>query len=735
MAINVGQLFATIELRDQLTLRLAATLLGLRRAESTIGRRTSRIDNQFVRLAASVTASGAAMAVGITASAARIGVGLASSAAKVSLFGAAAAGATHAVLALGAGLAPLAGGLAAVPGAVALSVAGFGALGLALYGIADATSAAFGDDQDKLDKALAKLSQSARAAILEVRELRPALDGVRLASQEAFFGQLAGAVTALAAALLGPLHAGLSGVASDLGAAARSVVDFVRSSDSVRAVEQVFASTRHTIIALSQALWPLLGGFRDLTVVGAQFTASLAPEIAQALARVGVFLSQASADGRAWAWMVAAVETLRQLGRIALDVWQILSGLFEAMRTAGGDALGVLGALVSSVADFVTSDAGQQALVAVFVALAQAGQALGPVLAALVVGVGQLAPALGGLALIVGPILTSAIQAVVPALASLEPGIVAILSAVGRAVEVLGPSLTLLGEAVAAAMVAASPFVDELAAAIVALMPGLIAVVVNVGQVFAALAPALEPVGTALAQIMVELAPLLPTLADLAALIVTQLAPYVVDLASVLADLLLSVAPLLPPLLDLVTMVLPPMLDLLRSIATLLRGDFASALGFADQAVLGFLRVVDNLGWALLTGLWNGLVAGYDWIKSQIIGFFSSILPDWVRQALGIQSPSRVFAQIGRYTMLGLRDGMLAGQRPVLQAAQRISDRLSGSFSPDLSGSVASTGARLSAPGRGPTMIFHVTAVNPLPETTSETVNRGLQMAGALGVA
>ncbi|WP_433225827.1 phage tail protein [Microtetraspora malaysiensis] len=60
----------------------------------------------------------------------------------------------------------------------------------------------------------------------------------------------------------------------------------------------------------------------------------------------------------------------------------------------------------------------------------------------------------------------------------------------------------------------------------------------------------------------------------------------------------------------------------------------------------------------MLLGLWNGFLSLGAWFRQQIYNFFSAIMPQWVRDALGIRSPSRVFAEIGKNTMLGLADGM-----------------------------------------------------------------------------
>src|SRR5690606_67463 len=163
-------------------------------------------------------------------------------------------------------------------------------------------------------------------------------------------------------------------------------------------------------------------------------------------------------------------------------------------------------------------------------------------------------------------------------------------------------------------------------------------------------------------------------------------------------------------------------------------GFFADLPDQLVRAVGDIGRVMGGVGQAIITGIWSGVVSMYDWLKNALYGFFSSIMPDWVRQALGISSPSKVFAQIGGFTMLGMAKGMQQSAGEVMRTARSIAGQLSTAFNPDLSASVNPAAAAVGGQGRSGGVVVNVTAINPVAEPSSQTINRGLQLAGAMGV-
>jgi TP901 family phage tail tape measure protein len=61
-----------------------------------------------------------------------------------------------------------------------------------------------------------------------------------------------------------------------------------------------------------------------------------------------------------------------------------------------------------------------------------------------------------------------------------------------------------------------------------------------------------------------------------------------------------------------------------------------------------------NVGKNIVMGLWNGMQNMVGWLRDKVTGFFKNLLPSWAEKALGIASPSKVFASIGKNIIGGL---------------------------------------------------------------------------------
>ena len=100
-------------------------------------------------------------------------------------------------------------------------------------------------------------------------------------------------------------------------------------------------------------------------------------------------------------------------------------------------------------------------------------------------------------------------------------------------------------------------------------------------------------------------------------------------------------------------------LSLVKGLANNLPKLVSSVLDMIATIVKTFVSSIPDIvsvGKQIVEGLWNGIKAMAGWIKNKVSDFVGGIVSS-VKGALGIHSPSRVFAGIGENMALGLSDG------------------------------------------------------------------------------
>jgi len=93
-------------------------------------------------------------------------------------------------------------------------------------------------------------------------------------------------------------------------------------------------------------------------------------------------------------------------------------------------------------------------------------------------------------------------------------------------------------------------------------------------------------------------------------------------------------------------------------------------LGAIGSAFLSLDSAMAKIGQDILAGLTNGLRGAWGGLVERLRGLVD-MLPQVVRQLLGITSPSRVFAEIGMAIMLGLALGITAGGGTAVAAMEK----------------------------------------------------------------
>lgn len=174
---------------------------------------------------------------------------------------------------------------------------------------------------------------------------------------------------------------------------------------------------------------------------------------------------------------------------------------------------------------------------------------------------------------------------------------------------------------------------------------------------------------------------LLPLLPDLIKALLPVLIQGTVDLTigiiNALPDLILMIAEILPTLMpmivDAILSIIPVLIDnlplFIEAGAQLIGGLIAGIIGIVPvllgrigeiivKMVNAFKNInLKDIGKNILKGLWNGLNSMKDWVIDKVKDLGKSILKG-LKGILGIKSPSKEFALIGKFSVLGYTEAL-----------------------------------------------------------------------------
>ncbi|MBM0201921.1 hypothetical protein JNW90_01460 [Micromonospora sp. STR1s_5] len=581
-----------------------------------------------------------------------------------------------------------------LPAAVGAAGAILGTVKLAMSGVADATGQVFeaysklaagtqltAAEQARLDEALSKLSPSARAFVMELGRVAPALNGMRLDVQQKFFAGLNVAVRNLAGRYLPVLKSGLGDIATSINGGLLQSLTWLDNAASASSLSTLLANTSTAAWDLFSALGPIGSALLQIADVGSSFLPGLASglnEWAQGFANA---IGEAASDGRLHQWISQGLSMLGDLALMGQDVIGILQGVFAAANTAGGGgAFTVVKQLLDTLNQAANSVEGQEALIAVFTALSAVGQALSPVLGAVVSGLAPLASIVGDLATALSPGLTVLVLALADGLRLLAPAAGPVGQALSSVAAALAPLLPLIGAQLANVLTVAAGALSVIAAE----AGPLLGVWAQMGvQLAATLLPVLQQLvagglgpatqaGLAIAKAFMPLVPVLVEVARVIAgqllahlpalqeMLGSQLVPAVTQIAQALGgallDAVLALAPQLPDLVDaglemafafvqILTSVLPLLPYLVRfgllglqlfvwltklaPAISLVAAVITGGLG-ALQSFVGLIGTAASAVGGFFAAAWSAVQSA-----GAVIGtFFTVTLPGWVSSAV-----------------------------------------------------------------------------------------------------
>jgi len=571
---------------------------------NSVTRRIDDTDDRSNRLSGTLNRVG-----GILGSAAQAAAGLATS---VGTAGVAAGAAIPLVAGLAVAVESIAPAAAVGVSAMLTMKLAAGTLQLAMVGVEDAIKAAFDPDvkPEELEKALKRLAPEARSFVKELAGMRSEFRKLQIGVQNRTFKDLDEGLKLLGKTTLPVLDDAVDRVGVAFNGMAKGAITSAAVLSADGTLGKALSGSVLSLEALKDIPGQAVTAFGQLAAAAAPSLRRLSEGAASAADRISEKLSTAFESGALEKAIDAAVENIKQLGRIAGNVFGGLKNIIGAVTVDGEGLFGTLEKITQAFQDVTATKGFQDALKALSsVAQSLATNAL--------------------------PILSTLIQSLGPVFTKLEPPITKLLDVLGKglldAAKELGPVLETAAGAFGKLVEFATPFIDLALDLVTNLLPVLNPLFETLGRIFDAATPFVEEFTKILGE---ELQPILDELPGLVESMLTPLAelaerifpilvdvlrevgPEIVKFAETGADLLAELGPLLeavnelgiafaeqlgPALKD----VLPFVIDLIelglkilgtaineivipavRAITAFLKGDFPSALNIGKEAVV-----------------------------------------------------------------------------------------------------------------------------------------------------
>lgn len=522
---------------------------------------------------------------------------------KLLLIGVAAVGALAGITQLAIGVGALAAAAlqaAGVLGLIPAILAGLkvvtGAITLGLTGMSDAFAAIASGDAAAFDEATKNMAASAREFASAVRDVKPALDQLRLRTQQALFKGLADVVKPLAETYLPLAGDAFEGIATSANGAARDVAEFLLQGQQVDTVRHFLDNVKVGFGNLATAARPAVSAILDIVNTGSNQFPRMTQAVETWANAFATKVRSAAESGALDAFFERAIQAVQQLGRIFGNVFEAIGNVMDAAGASGGGFLDLLESITDKFAEWTGGVEGFTALESFFSSMKRVVSALGPAFFELlsIIGTGVL-PILADLASIIGPVLLPIFQAF------------------GRLLNALRPVFIAVANAVATALEALVPFFDALSEAIVGAMPTLGPLIQDIGEAFARLFEAMVPLAPLFVDLLEALLPIIPPFIDM----VAELMPRFIDLIE-------ELMPLIQAMAEVFVQALPIFAD----IAGFFLDVFIPVIGAVVDVIAGILTVFTNVA----TGIWDVLntvftVIGSVWtsIWTAISNVFSGI--------------------------------------------------------------------------------------------------------------
>lgn len=140
--------------------------------------------------------------------------------------------------------------------------------------------------------------------------------------------------------------------------------------------------------------------------------------------------------------------------------------------------------------------------------------------------------------------------------------------------------------------------------------------------------------------------------------------------------------------------------DAITNIWDSISGYFSDLYADITGAFSGVLSDFAGVGSDIITGIWNGINAGWDWLTGKVKSLAESLLKA-AKDALGIKSPSREFAYIGKMSAEGVSVGFEDNMPDAINTVQSELDALTARVYAAVGAESARAGRSMGRPESG----------------------------------
>lgn len=522
----------------------------------------------------------------------------------------------------------------------------------------------------KMADALANISPEAQKLVKAILAQSDAWKQVKFAVQDALFSGLDKEVAPLANKWLPLLRDGMVKVASALREVIVELITFFSKAETMNDVSTIFDNTAQSVHNLVPGLAAILKIFLNLATVGSSFLPKLAEGFSRWATNLANVADESRKTGELQSWMQDAMTAAHQLGQLLGNLAGIISTVFRALNSEGGNTLQNLANLTQRIEDFLNTAEGQDIL-----------HALGETLSAL--------------AHLVGDVLIGALQLLGPAFVSISPLIQRFAEVLGTEVLVAAKLLAPVLKIIADTLAFLGPVLGPLIASIFFLNKA-VTIATAVWKLLNGTLKANPFI--AIAAAVIAIAFLIIENWDAIKKFLSETWQWIQDQAGLVweAIKLLIVTP--------VQQTVQAITEAWNGFIAWITGLWNGFIGFTIRAweairraiidpvanaienVLNFFRdlpgniasfFADAGNWLFDAGknIIEGLIRGLKNVAGRVIDFFKNLIKNaigTVFDLFGISSPSKVFKQIGEFTWEGYLVGIKDMKDPVVQRMTEI---------------------------------------------------------------